>query len=238
MAGKNEKAREAKALEIRGSAGGRFLGRLCGYLTKVVGWTLRVRIVNANGEALSVIDEDGPRIFAVWHNSVFIQAHATGGMGLTRKTAVLISASRDGSAVTAFGAVFGYSAVRGSSSRRARAALIAALRTLKAGMNIGITPDGPRGPRYVLQPGVIKLAQLSGVKIIPLRLQCSREWRLNSWDRFRIPVPFSKVVLMIGEGLDVPRQLDDAQLEGLRSELERRMRQGLDEMELVKNDDH
>ena len=238
MAGNVGMTGESKAVEIRGSAKMRFLGRVGGYLFKVVGRTLRVRLENEHGEKTTIRDGDGPCIFALWHNSALIHVQCVGRARLTRKMVVLTSASRDGAALASFVEVFGFGAVRGSSSRRARAALVGSLRALKGGMSLGITPDGPRGPRYVVQPGVIKLAQLSGVPIIVARSRCSHEWHLKTWDRFRIPVPFSRVVFTIEEGIEVPRESTDAEQEEMRIELERRMRKGLDESELLENDEH
>src|SRR5690606_9214875 len=114
-------------------------------------------------------------------------------IGTHRKAVVLASASHDGAALASAMAVFGLGAVRGSSSRRGVAALIALKRALKSGVDVCITPDGPRGPRYGLQPGVVKLAASSGAPIIPIHVRFSSAWRLNTWDRFVLPKPFSRV---------------------------------------------
>ena len=235
-AARAEKAR--KAVEVRGNAKMVFLGRVCGYLLKILGWTLRVRVEDEEGLLTSVADAEGPCVAASWHSSILINVLSAKSLGFSRKTVILISASKDGAVLESFAAVFGLSAVRGSSSRRSRAVLMASLRTLKNGVNIGITPDGPRGPRYVVQPGMVKLAQLSGVPIIVIRSRCSWEWCLKTWDHFRIPLPFSKVVFTIEGALDVPRQLSESEFENVRLEVQRLLRKGLDASELTINDEH
>ena len=97
-----------------------------------------------------------------------------------------------------------------------------------------LTPDGPRGPRYRLAPGVIKAAQVSRSPIGPLHMQFSRAIRLKTWDRFVIPLPFSRITITADEFLEVPRDLDDDALESLRAELEERMRAGVDDLDLEK----
>jgi len=120
--------------------------------------------------------------------------------------------------------------VRGSSSRRGVAALIALKKALKAGEQLFITPDGPRGPRYSLQPGVIKLAQSSGAPIIPVRFTHSASWRLKSWDRFHIPKPFSKVIVSIGDAIVIPSKLDENDFESYRKKVENALREGVDDI--------
>lgn len=238
MDGKKAAAREKRSVAIRGNAKVEFLGRSVGYLFKLLGYTMRTRVVTEDGEPARILDGDRPCIVTLWHNSALIQLQGTRKLGFTRKAVILTSASKDGAALASFASVFGLGAVRGSSSRRARAVLVASLRALKEGVNVGITPDGPKGPVHVVQSGVIKLAQLSGAPIIVVRSRCQWVWRLKTWDRFRIPLPFGKVVFTVDEALDVPRELDEAGFEEIRSEIERRMRKGLDETEWDTNDAH
>jgi hypothetical protein len=99
--------------------------------------------------------------------------------------------------------------VRGSSSRRAVAALIGMKRSLKDGVDVCITPDGPRGPRYGFHPGVIKLAESSGAAIQPIHATFSSAWRLKTWDKLVIPKPFSRVTVIFDTTLVVPPKLGE-----------------------------
>jgi len=124
------------------------------------------------------------------------------------KSAILVSRSRDGEYIARIAAALGYRPVRGSSSR---------------GRPVTITPDGPRGPRYDIKPGLLALARNSGCDIIPAAMGLSAYWELPSWDRFRIPKPFSRGVHCWGEPLRVPPDADEAALGRLAQELRRRM---------------
>jgi lysophospholipid acyltransferase (LPLAT)-like uncharacterized protein len=198
-----------KTSEIRESRKSAILGTLAGWVMKLWSLTVRYKIEDRCG-----ITRPGthhtPVIFALWHNRIFTIPPIwwkTGGN--QRKSVVLTSASHDGAMLSHAMAVFGLGAVRGSSSRRAVAALIGMKRALQEGLDVCITPDGPRGPRYEFHPGVIKLAQSSGAPIIPIHATYSSAWRLKTWDRFVIPKPFSRVHVIFGEAHAVPPKLDD-----------------------------
>ena len=149
-----------------------------------------------------------PFIFVFWHNRLLLIPiiwnrflHAAGrprGMALT-------STSTDGELVAMFLDRFGVGAVRGSATRRGAASLRELAGWLKRGHDIGLTPDGSRGPCYEIKPGLILLAQLSGRSILPLSFEFTRAWRLKSWDGFFIPKPFSTVRFFAGEPYVVKR---------------------------------
>jgi lysophospholipid acyltransferase (LPLAT)-like uncharacterized protein len=111
-------------------------------------------------------------------------------------------------------------AVRGSSSRRGSRSLLELVRLIRGGRDIAITPDGPRGPRYSLGPGIILLAQTTGARIIPAHASFSRCVRMKTWDGFIIPLPFSKVSVTIGEALTIPGELTGEEFEEKRKNLE------------------
>jgi lysophospholipid acyltransferase (LPLAT)-like uncharacterized protein len=92
----------------------------------------------------------------------------------------------------------GFDVVRGSSSRQGAIAMLQLSDVLAGGRDVVITPDGPRGPVYVLGPGIVLLAQKSGAVVFPLNLEYSSCWRVKSWDRFILPRPFSKVRVILG----------------------------------------
>lgn len=161
-----------------------------------------------------------PFIIAHWHNRIFMMTKA---WRLPDPITILTSDHRDGRLVSYVMGWFGFKTVYGSTNRADLTSLRRILRALKDGDYFGITPDGPRGPRMRVKPGVIAIARLSGCAIIPAAYATSRRRQLNSWDRFIVPLPFSKGVYLWGEPLSVPKDADAAQLEELRLELERRM---------------
>ena len=212
-----------KSTEIRGDRKAALLGTLAGWLMKAWAATLRVECDDRCG----ITDPGFPKrpvIFVLWHNQIFCLPPIwwkTGGK--SRKSVVLTSASKDGAVVAAALAVFGTSAVRGSSSRRGVAALIALKRALLDGADACITTDGPRGPRYECQPGAIKIAQATGTPIVPLSLVCTSAWRLKTWDRLVIPKPFSRVRMIYDDMLVVPPVLDEAAFEAERLRVQNAM---------------
>ena len=138
-------------------------------------------------------------IGALWHNRLLIFPAVLRRFFPQRHGAALISASRDGDLLTDAVQRFGYDVIRGSSSRLGASAILQLTQLLASGRDVVITPDGPRGPAYELGPGIIFLAQKSGAAVVPMSLEYSRCWRLESWDRFIVPRPFAKVRVLIGD---------------------------------------
>jgi len=170
----------------------RVAGFLLGNFIRLLTKTLRVRITDD-----SCLLSDPPQqglIWMFWHNRMLIVPGLYSRYTRKfRQAAVLTSASRDGAMLASVMRRFGLEAVRGSSSRRGAQAMIECRRLLKKNYYIGITPDGPRGPLYDMQPGVVQLARLCAVPIVPITVEYEKSWRLKSWDRFFIPKPFSVV---------------------------------------------
>jgi len=170
-------------------------------------------------------DQTSPNvIFCLWHNRLAISmiVHRRH----PRKLAALVSASKDGALLAAVLSIFGVEPVRGSSSRRGPQALLEL--TGRAGLryDLAVTPDGPKGPRYVVQKGVIALAQLTGLPIVPVTCHTHRKICLKSWDRFQIPLPFSKCELTLSPPMLVPRDATEPEREALRQRLQRTLRAG------------
>ncbi|MCS7091261.1 MAG: lysophospholipid acyltransferase family protein [Verrucomicrobiota bacterium] len=167
-------------------------------------------------------------IYVMWHNRlalcleayfVFARPHSK-----ARGLAALVSASRDGGLLASVLQCYGVQPVRGSSSRRGPQALLELTSWAGRGYDLAITPDGPRGPRYVVQEGVIALAQLTGLPIVPASYSLSRCVRLKSWDGFLVPLPFARWVVILAPPLHVPREANENQREELRKALEQRLR--------------
>ena len=192
--------------------------RIIWLLVRAVSLTLRIRWRDNSGLPA------GPVIYALWHNRLALCltaycAHAK-KRGHRGGLAALISASKDGAFLSGIFECFGVQAVRGSTSRRGRQALLELTRWIRRGHDIGITPDGPRGPCYVVQDGVIYLAQLSGLPIVPLSYQLGWKIRLKSWDRFQLPLPFSRCEIFFGTPIHVPREVSEEEREIARRNLE------------------
>jgi lysophospholipid acyltransferase (LPLAT)-like uncharacterized protein len=161
-----------------------------------------------------------PAIYAVWHGRILLLPYLYGW----RRARVLASRSRDGELLTRFLECFGLEAVRGSSSRGGAEALRLLTRSLGEGRDAVVVPDGPRGPRETVKPGIVTLARLSGAPIVPVALGVSAQWRLRSWDEFRIPRPFARCVLRFGDPIRVPAGVDRAAQEAARKEVEAALR--------------
>jgi lysophospholipid acyltransferase (LPLAT)-like uncharacterized protein len=177
--------------------------------------TLRVRLVFRGGRVHPADPRRERFIYAFWHESLLAPT--------VRKTRIriLISQHADGEFIAQVCRFLGYGVVRGSSTRGGSLAL---LDLIDAGgrSHLGVTPDGPRGPRRQLKVGVIYLASRTGLAIVPIGIGYSRAWRFRSWDRFALPVPFSTLVGVLGEELRVPAGLDRDGLERYRKLVEER----------------
>ncbi len=161
-----------------------------------------------------------PVIYAVWHDRILLLPL----LYATRRPRVLASRSQDGELVARYIARFGLEAVRGSSSRGGAEALRLLARSLKQGRDVVVVPDGPRGPAQVAKAGIVTLARVSGAAIVPVALGASSEWRLASWDGFRIPRPFARCVARFGDPIHVPRIADRRAEESARAEVEAALR--------------
>lgn len=207
---------------IKGGSKEKILGTLAGWLIHALACTLRVKCENkALFETVN-----GAVILIFWHGQI-IPAIAAWFRIRPRRCALtaLTSASKDGAIIEHTLRTYGVNAVRGSSSRRATTALLELKKTLASGSDICITPDGPRGPRRVLQPGPLKLSQLTGCPLIQLRVTCSSSWKLKSWDQFEIPKPFSCIHFSIAPPIAIPRKVDEAEWENMRLQLEKELSQ-------------
>ena len=155
----------------------------------------------------------------IWHNRLLFFAPAV-PRPIRERTVAVVSASRDGQYIADFIKQFGIGSLRGSSSRRGANALLGAIHAINEKKNVVFTPDGPRGPRYVLKPGPVVLASKSGAPILPVALNASRYWQFKSWDGFQIPKPGAKLTMIIGEMISIPPDLDADGIEKWRKIVE------------------
>jgi lysophospholipid acyltransferase (LPLAT)-like uncharacterized protein len=171
----------------------RWIVRLGVVLIRALASTWRVETVN--GGPLADARRDGQRVlFALWHGELLpLLWHQRG-----ENVAIVISDHRDGEIIAKIAESLGYATVRGSSSKGGSRALIGLMREIDAGRDGAITPDGPRGPAHVFAPGAAVAAQRTGALIAPIRARASHAWRLKSWDRFLVPMPFARVTVSFG----------------------------------------
>ncbi len=163
------------------------------WLYRIYVLTLRITISGLDDTKKVLQESQSGVIFLLWHDSLFVSLFLE-KLSKDHPICALISKSRDGTIPSDFALQFNFSVLRGGHKERGQAHRICC-RLLSQGTNLLITPDGPRGPRRELKPGALFAAQKAQAPLIPIVYTASREWRLKSWDRFRIPLPFSRVQL-------------------------------------------
>lgn len=189
-------------------------------------WFLRgmarsIRWVEVNPEPARQLWLGGQQvILAFWHNRMLMAPFFYRGRGLR----ILISRHTDGEIIRRVMLYFGFGSVRGSSTRGGAEAFRALLRSVEQGKDIVITPDGPRGPRYKVQKGIVELAWKTGLPIIAVSFSTKHRLEIPSWDRLVLPRPFTQGVFIWDHPLWVPPQADSSQREILREALEERMK--------------
>jgi len=203
-------------------------------LVRLLRRTCRLRVVDPCGYLAS--RQPWPVVFVLWHNRLLFLGDCF-PRDIRRRTAVLVSASRDGEYATAFARRFCFRTVRGSSSRGGHRALRQLKRRIDGGSSVAITLDGPRGPRYVLQPGVLKVAQVAGVPVMCYHVRYGSAWRLRTWDGMVVPRPFSRLRIVFDEVLEVPRGIDEDGFATMRRGFEERMRRGVDDLDWKRDEE-
>ena len=205
-------------------------GRLSAFLLacclRLIAATVRFRPAESWKENNGIRDQ--PVIFCIWHNRLalclMLYHRYVARLHPGRRLAVMVSASRDGGLLARILNHFGVQPVRGSSSRRGPQALLELTSWAERGYDLAITPDGPRGPRYSVQDGVVALARLTGLPIVPVTYHLTWKFCLRSWDQFQVPLPFTRCEWRLGDPLVVPRDLSDPEHEALRQRLEQSLR--------------
>jgi hypothetical protein len=190
----------------------RLLGALIYPLARLICSTLRLRV-----EGIEPIESlTCGKIFCGWHGHSLIPGNYLRKRGYW----VIISHSKDGEMQTAIFRKFGYQIIRGSTGRGGARALIEAIRVLKNGDSMCITPDGPRGPYGVVQEGVLMMAQKSGCALVPVGTYARPAWFAPTWDKYMAPWMFSKAVFLVGPPLYVPPDASPEVMEEVRAKLE------------------
>lgn len=182
--------------------------------------TFTCRVKWHNRQALeNAMAADQGYIIAMWHNCSTI----AGWVMRNTEGTVIVSESRDGEYVSRLANLFGIKTIRGSSSSGALKAMRAAMELLRRGRPIAVTPDGPRGPRYKIQSGSLWLAASNHAPIVPMHIESTRQWVLNSWDRHRFPKPFSTIHVSVGDPIFLERADLEADLDKVSNDVEHQM---------------
>ncbi len=195
------------------------------YLIRAYSWTFRFHVEN-EAPWMNHLKQGGRILICCWHQQ-FFSAIRHFKTYAPYHPALMISQSKDGDIIARIAEKTGWHTVRGSSSRDGSKALREMIEYLKNSRFAGHVVDGPRGPAGIVKAGVIKLAEASGALVVPFYISAERAWYFNSWDRFMLPKPFSRVTLRFGEMLDVSSGPSEDEFERQRLRLEEIMKPGL-----------
>lgn len=205
-----------------------FVYRMAAYLgaviLEVLWWTSRLKIVNLE-RLETLLKEQGAVVPVFWHQHLLMGARFMASSKIKgMKPGFMISPSVDGQAPTLLAEIYGCHVVRGSGSYTGVRAVRGVYNAIvKEGISPTITPDGPRGPRFVMKPGAIFTAQISGKAVVPIAYAASPAKVLRTWDKFVIPLPFARLRIAIGEPYFPPKRMTEEEMEAAQKELERRL---------------
>ena len=185
-------------------------------MVRIISATYRVKMINPEIEK-NVLENGQIPIYGSWHQRFF-----PGIIFFARRKpiSIMISRSKDGEIVSNIVQLLGWSPVRGSSSKGGSHALRKIKKLVLKGYKVAHIVDGPRGPLGVVKPGLLLIAQATGMPIIPTITSAEKKWIFNSWDRFMVPKPFSRVIIRFSEEVNIPRKLPPSDFEAKRSQIE------------------
>ena len=195
-------------------------------LASYLGWGLihilgrLVRMREIGEENYLKLEEKGEKyIFCLWHGRMLIPIFVQRG----RDIVAMVSQHVDGEIIARTVEKLGYHTIRGSSTRGGGQALREMVLAMRNGAQGAMMPDGPRGPRCDFKVGTFLLAQMTNAYLVPMTHAAEKAWVFNSWDRFTVAKPFSKVVIAYGEPMKVPRRMTEDETADLKAEMEGRM---------------
>jgi lysophospholipid acyltransferase (LPLAT)-like uncharacterized protein len=193
----------------------KFTSFLIYYLVNLIGITMKWEMSGGTGKR-GAVPSNQPLIYVFWHNRILPATWFFQHLGIV----VMTSQSYDGDIIARLIQRFGYGASRGSATRGGSRSLREMTSCLSAGFDVAFTIDGPKGPIYVAKPGAIQLAKLSGCPVLPVCQTPARYWELKSWDRFRIPKPFSRGLISYAPPIYIDRDCSEADMEAKQQELQ------------------
>jgi lysophospholipid acyltransferase (LPLAT)-like uncharacterized protein len=183
-------------------------------VVRLIGPTLRLAVSFEEGAPPSL--ETRPLVLAFWHSCIFPAIYAWRDLQIR----VMSSDSFDGEYTGRIIRKFGFVKVRGSSSKGAVRALLGMRREIEQGWTVAFTIDGPRGPRYVAKPGPVVLARATGAPMVAFHIALEDPWVLNTWDKSMVPKPFSRALLRISRGINVPEKAGETERDRYHEELQ------------------
>jgi len=181
---------------------------------------LTTRIESIGYEKVKPTIDSKKVVGAFWHSRILLVSYLFKGLD----AAILVSASDDGEYISRVIEKQGHEPIRGSTSKGGLRALAAMIRRLKQGRPGVVVPDGPQGPRFKVQHGVITLAKKTGCAVLPISFSAKRQKMFSSWDRFIFPYPFTKCRVIYGELIYVPEDADSETESRYRRKLEDELR--------------
>lgn len=190
-------------------------------LFRLFGLTWRISVDNPSDAPTPDRNRNERIIFVFWHNRLIAHTWHYRHCEVT----ALISQSKDGEYIARAAGMLGHRAVRGSTTRGSKKAIGEMVELLKQNRNLTITPDGPQGPMYKLQAGVVELARLTGATIVPMSYDTSRKVRFKSWDRFILPLPFAKIKICFGKKIEIPKDIPEGGFEKYRLQVENALKE-------------
>ncbi|MBK8793577.1 MAG: lysophospholipid acyltransferase family protein [Holophaga sp.] len=202
--------------------------RLIPFVAFCIHWLLKatLRVQREGFDVVQgMVDRDERFVLSFWHRRLVMMPLAypwrrQNAAGDRRGVAILSSDSKDGERSAATWRWYGIHAVRGTTGHSGAQALVKMIQIVKQGWDLGITVDGPRGPRQQAKPGVLAVSRKTGAWLVPVCVAYSRAWQLNTWDQMLVPKPFSKVIVHYGNPFKITDAHDEAALEIQLNELE------------------
>ena len=196
---------------------------------RIISLTYRVRFLDPENES-DIVHSVGSLIYAEWHQRFF---PAITFLPSRKPIAIMISQSRDGEFISRIVDMLGTVPVRGSSSRGGSEALSKLKELASSGYKICHLVDGPKGPFGVVKPGLLRIAQVAGIPIVPTITSAQKRWVLKSWDKFMVPKPFSRVIIRFGDAIYVAPDLNEEQMEEKRLLVEQRLKELYEDTDLI-----
>lgn len=183
-----------------------------------LGKSLAIKVKGRN-QVRKLQEQNARYIYVLWHGRIVVPIFVHRGEGITP----MVSKHADGEMIARTMERLGYHTVRGSSTRGGKEAFHEMVARIKNGAVGAMIPDGPRGPRHEFKPGTLYMAQQSGAYLVPVSFACKWKIQFSSWDKFYLPLPFSKTILLYGEPIKVPRDSSPRDLAKLRNFVQQRM---------------
>ncbi|MBU3916770.1 lysophospholipid acyltransferase family protein [bacterium] len=201
--------------------------RIIKWLVTIIGFTCGKKWIGL--EHLKELEKNNQNwIYSSWHNNITFNALLLKNQNLVS----MVSSSTDGKIAASVLELMGNKTIRGSSSRGGAKVLFSMIKEIRSGRNGAITPDGPRGPRYKLQGGIISISQKSNAPLVPFHVESTNLWVFEkSWDKHKFPKPFSTIVVSIGKPFWVPSKIQKEKLEEIRKEFENAMMENVKQAE-------